>query len=92
MKARKKPVVIDYLPYKGDAEEVELWLNDLGDNFSKWFELIRTEGPDWYDILKVNTLEGISYEVTDDDVIIRDVKGEYYPCKKDIFEATYESI
>ena len=40
--------------------------------------------------LKVKTLEGTSYDITTSDVIIRGVKGEYYPCKKDIFEETYE--
>lgn len=92
MKATKKPIVIDYLPYRGDAEEVELWANSLGDSFSKHFDLDRTEGPDWFDILKVKTPEGTSYEVSDKDVIIRGIKGEYYPCKKDIFEETYNKI
>ena len=36
--------------------------------------------------------EGTSYDITTSDVIIRGVKGEYYPCKKDIFEETYEII
>ena len=39
--------------------------------------------------LFVHTLEGTSYDVTTRDVTIRGVNGEYYPCKKDIFIATY---
>lgn len=40
----------------------------------------------------VHTLEGTSYEVKDGDWIITGVKGEHYPCKPDIFEATYEKV
>jgi hypothetical protein len=41
--------------------------------------------------MKIRTLEG---EMTGskDDWIIKGVKGEFYPCKPDIFEATYELI
>ena len=38
---------------------------------------------------RIDTLEG-SHEVTEGDWIITGVKGERYPCKPDIFEATYE--
>lgn len=37
------------------------------------------------------TLEGQFY-VCPGDWIITGVKGEYYPCKPDIFEATYEKV
>lgn len=39
----------------------------------------------------VPTLEG-SHEAAWGDWIIRGVKGEFYPCKPDIFEATYEPV
>jgi hypothetical protein len=39
----------------------------------------------------IRTLEG-DHEVTDRDFIITGVKGERYPCKPDIFEATYETV
>jgi len=38
----------------------------------------------------VHTLEG-PLHVSDNDWIICGVQGEYYPCKPDIFEATYEA-
>jgi hypothetical protein len=41
------------------------------------------------DKLRVMTLEGM-LTVSVDDYIIRGVQGELYPCKPDIFEATYE--
>jgi hypothetical protein len=41
--------------------------------------------------LKINTLEGVMLAVQDD-FIIRGVNGEYYSCKPDIFEKTYEKV
>jgi len=40
---------------------------------------------------RIDTLEGF-HEVTPGDWIITGVKGERYPCKPDIFEATYELV
>lgn len=40
---------------------------------------------------RITTLEG-DFIVTFDDWIITGVKGEKYPCKPDIFEATYEKV
>ena len=40
---------------------------------------------------RINTLEGW-YAVTPDDWIITGIKGEKYPCKPDIFEATYDPV
>jgi uncharacterized protein (DUF2147 family) len=39
----------------------------------------------------INTLEG-KMELSWGDYVIKGVKGEYYPCKPDIFELTYEQI
>lgn len=39
----------------------------------------------------IHTLEG-RLQVIDGDWIIKDVQGELYPCKPDIFEATYELV
>ena len=39
----------------------------------------------------VETLEG-GHIVTPGDFIITGIKGEHYPCKPDIFEATYEKV
>lgn len=41
--------------------------------------------------IDINILEG-RYEVSEGDWIIRDVCGELYPCKPDIFEQTYEEV
>lgn len=39
----------------------------------------------------INTLEG-KYNVIEGDYIIKGIQGEFYPCKEDIFEMTYEVI
>ncbi len=41
--------------------------------------------------LVIRTLEG-DHCVSNFDYIIRGVQGEYYPCKPDIFDATYERV
>jgi hypothetical protein len=41
--------------------------------------------------IEIPTLEGVM-RADYGDVIIRGVAGEFYPCKPDIFEATYESV
>ena len=78
MKYRKKPVVV----------EAFQWFPNMGE----------IGGVEYYppgEIGRkpiVKTLEGHSYEVTTGDWIITGVKGEKYPCKPDIFEATYEEV
>lgn len=91
MKATKKPVTIDYLPYKGNIEDVLNWVDSLGEdfysNFSTRLPTLTEDGK-----LFVLTLEGTSYEVTIDDYLIMGVSHEFYPCKKDIFYKTYDII
>jgi hypothetical protein len=92
MKAQKKPIVIDYIPYDGYLMEVIEWVDSFGkSDFDLWFIAeLATDNSEAK--LFVRTLEGTSYQVTTDDVIIRGVKGEYYPCKKDIFNETYNIV
>lgn len=45
-----------------------------------------------YTKVAIKTLEGTSYELTNNDWIIKGVKGEFYPCKPDIFKQTYEEV
>jgi hypothetical protein len=40
----------------------------------------------------IETLEGRCLEVTPGDWIVTGVKGERYPCKPDVFAATYEAV
>jgi hypothetical protein len=80
---RKKPVVIDAIQFtgKGDAGGVIDWVG-AWDATAHIFEA--ADGG-----LTVETLEG-SLRASPGDWIIRGVKGEFYPCKPDIFAETYE--
>lgn len=85
MKFRKKPVVID----------AEQWFKD-GDN--KHVERVCGASADC-EVCKdpktlhgwISTLEG-GHIVCPGDWIITGVKGEKYPCKPDIFQATYDKV
>lgn len=83
MKYRKKPVVVH--AWKWD--ESRKTLNVIG------CRLMGCQGhvgnPDLVRNLRIKTLEG-TMSVSKGDFIIKDVTGEFYPCKPDIFEMTYE--
>ena len=81
MKFVKKPVIVEAERYDGTAASVERVMSmggTRGINNSP-------EG------LYIPTLEG-TMRADKGDWIIRGVKGELYPCKPDIFEATYEPL
>ncbi len=85
MKFRKKPIVIEAMlvPPSGDPmKQAPLWL---------W---LGAGGPWEYQAsgsIAIKTLEGVM-TANVGDWIIRGVKGELYPCKADIFDATYEAV
>lgn len=79
MKFRKKPVVIEAVQFHGSKESANaIW---------KWMgrATVNHDGGD----LLIETLEGVM-RANPSDWIIKGVKGEFYPCKPDIFAATYE--
>jgi hypothetical protein len=96
---RKKPVVVEARRYIGVptepnnqpetpadayAEEIAAWsgAEPGGPNpEDAW------DAPDWP--LFIQTLEG-RMRVDLGDWVIKGIKGEFYPCKPDVFEATYE--
>ena len=84
MKYRKKPVEIEAVQWVSD--NIEQVYEMLGDN------LIINKDEDKDDVKHfINTLEG-KMEMSWGDYIIKGVKGEFYPCKPDIFELTYEKV
>jgi hypothetical protein len=89
MQYRKKPVVIEAMRFtNGNAEEVASWCG------GKWEEedgIAFAKGETQLLWLKIPTLEGVMIAGTGD-WVIRGVKGEFYPCKPDIFDATYEAV
>lgn len=81
MNYRQKPVTVQALRYTGDNA------GDIIRTFSTATRLIVCEAHGTG--LIIHTLEG-TRRASVGDYIIRGVKGECYPCKPDIFEATYE--
>ena len=77
MKYRKKPIVIEATQFMENS--VDGW--PLG----VYKDSEKSTG------YAIDTLEG-AYTVTPGDWIITGIKGEKYPCKPDIFEATYEPV
>lgn len=84
-KYRKKPVVIEAVQWIGEnKDEVLAFIGAHG----YYTELVGVErGPAFV----IQTLEGKLF-VRPNDWIIKGIKGEFYPCKPDIFEATYEEV
>lgn len=91
MKFRKKPVVIDAWQWN-ESNLLRASLEALGMHSTAYDG--HRDRPDECRHLRIATLEsGVgSHFVDPGDWIIRGVKGEFYPCKPDIFEATYEPV
>lgn len=92
MKYRKKPVVIDAIEWTGRNLKEVLEFTGKHPDFDKWFssfEQYEEHVMDDGGIFKIMTLEGTMKALVGD-FIIRGVSGEHYPCKPDIFAATYD--
>lgn len=91
MKYRKKPVVIEAVQWNGlNLQEVKDFVGDslIYDIYDTAWE-VREAAP--IVDMKIKTLEG-NMQVSTNDYIIKGVQGEFYPCKSDIFEQTYEKV
>lgn len=85
-KFRKKPCVIEAVEFtRNNWDEVKSFTNNTAHTLKieKRINGIAT--------CVIPTLEG-RHIATEGDWIIKGVKGEFYPCKPDIFEKTYESL
>lgn len=94
MKYRKKPVVIDAVQWTGREEDLDAVFELIdfdslpsdGVHVQPGVGFVPAAGT-----LEIPTLEGVM-TAQPGDWIIRGVAGEVYPCKPDIFEATYEAV
>jgi hypothetical protein len=83
-KFRKKPVVIEAVQFEaGNQEEIAKFMGGV-------ISVVIDQEGEVAEIL-IKTLEGDMWAVPGD-WIIKGVKGEFYPCKPDIFAATYEEV
>lgn len=76
----KRPITIEARQYTGaNADEIVAWICQSDREAYKGIE----------GFLLIETLEG-RMKANIGDMIIKGVKGEFYPCKKEIFDLTYE--
>lgn len=85
-KYRKKPVVVEAVQFDDDAETMSIIQDFTGINPLR-VDYAQPDNPQ----LIIPTLEGLM-RANIGDWIIKGVKGECYPCKPDIFEATYDLV
>jgi hypothetical protein len=85
-KFRKKPVVIEAIRWAGpgDTNRVINWLSMMGVTLNESWRFHDTD-------ITITTLEG-DMKATPGDWIVRGVMGEFYPCKPDVFAATYDPV
>ena len=93
-KYRKKPIEIEAIQYTG-CNEQEI-ADFMGVSVSELHTLVdavlRSDGVYRRNShIYINTLEGVM-TANYGDYIIKGVKGEFYPCKPDIFAETYEVV
>ncbi len=84
MKYRKKPVEIEAVEWNGANHLItETFMKGSGASIDySEYQL---------GVIKIPTLEGVM-DARVGDYIIKGVKGEFYPCKPDIFKLTYEKV
>jgi hypothetical protein len=83
-KFRKKPIVVDAIQFKAYMEIDEIC------SFVTCDCSFNAEGENAIS-MEINTLEG-DMQVNDGDWIVKGSFGEFWPVKKEIFEATYEKV
>ncbi len=88
---RKKPVVIDAFLYAdpgpNTCHDLDTWLDHWHEENDDRAAMWQTDDGS----IVIPTLEG-DMRCSVGDCIIRGVQGEFYPCKPDIFDATYEPV
>lgn len=92
---RKKPVAIEAMVFEYEKQKIDELRKWMGDSFGV---LEKQRRPDGVAMLEVKTLEDgtgdmkVAHIATEGDYIIKGVHGEFYACKPDIFEKTYEKV
>jgi hypothetical protein len=99
---RKKPVTVEAWQWVSDrpesaAEDIVAWMEDNwatdsgGPSYDATLSGAGGPGGEDWGCLEIDTLEG-TMEVAPYDYVIRGVQGEFYPCKPDIFDASYDAV
>ena len=82
--ARKKPVVVEVMQFKMTLSTYLKCRKFVGDSWIHYYDMPNR-------LPAISTLEGVM-EISDNDFIIKGVDGEFYPCKPEIFEKTYDLV
>lgn len=92
MKYRKEPVVVEAFQWFGDNRQTEdpEWIVEAIKNGKAKVDFVNSLHRA-IPVLRITTLEDIM-TANQGDYIIQGIQGEIYPCKQDIFEATYVNI
>jgi len=99
-KFKKKPVEIEAIQYTGKNDfQIANWSNDLVSPISKWSNdlvspspvLEPSENNQSGSYLQIKTSEGVMTAIVGD-WIIKGEKGEFYPCKNEVFLMTYDVV
>jgi len=91
-KYQKKPVVIEAIQFNGlNHQEIKDFVGDKCE-----IEYFRKDGhrprqSSMVALVTIHTLEG-DMRADNGDYIIKGIKGEFYPCKPDVFEQTYNLV
>ena len=89
---RKKPIEIEAIQFTGtNKQEIEQFVGKVLDFEVASRSALQMGLPTDITSIFINTLEG-RMEASVGDYIIKGVQGEFYPCKPDIFGATYEEV
>ena len=81
MKYRKKPIIIEAIQYTGDnLKEIKAFASEKAEDYI-------FNNKSFY----INTLEG-DMKASVGDFIIKGIRGEFYPCKPEIFKETYDKL
>lgn len=94
MKYRKRPVEVEAMCWDGTADgatPIIQWIHDGGGSCSYDCATEPCSGDEGGHNITISTLEGYM-TATAGDYVICGVQGEFYPCKPDIFDATYEAV
>lgn len=84
MKYRKKQVIIEAKKYDGyNYPEIQDWITGQANMWPQWIHN--------YGDFQIDTLEG-KMTASVGDYIIKGIKGEFYACKPDVFEQTYDPV
>lgn len=78
IRVRKRPVIVETMQYTGkNGRDIRRWMVGSARSY-------RAAEP-----FRIATLEG-EMTVSPGDWVIKGIQGEFYPCKPDIFQATYD--